>query len=346
MGTILYTAPEIIKNLNYTEKSDMWSIGITLFEIYFGVLPYGQIVNTKIINDMIYDEKKFVYRKSEIPTLDILFRRLLQINPNNRMDASEFYNYVTNENFLKSDVISINNKVEYYNLYKEINSPQIVFKDESYPKSKEKQNMLEILGFVEEGNLPDIMNFSNGVINEGEKFNNIIYYDNSNQKYQKDIIFDSDVFEQITPVAFILCTSLESLEIFRDEILRYRKKEKKVIFNLISNGRGYVNDLKKFLDKNKEFKKCFNKGCIYCMIKDKYEKEKIENPNFISLVTDDASQVIDFIKDLYYKDIKPFPLTLLVTLVNYINKYKERHEKISEFYGVLNEETYEKNVEK
>ena len=41
MGTILYTAPELIKNLDYTEKCDLWSVGVTLFEIYFGVLPYG-----------------------------------------------------------------------------------------------------------------------------------------------------------------------------------------------------------------------------------------------------------------------------------------------------------------
>ena len=352
MGTIFYTAPEIIKNLDYTEKCDMWSIGLTLFEIYFGVLPYGSVVNTKIMNDMIYNEKKFVYRKSGIPTLDILFRRLLQINPKNRMDSNEFYDYVTNENFLKPDVIAINNKVEYLNLHEEIlKSPQVEYKDESQQESlnkgaKAKQNIKKILGFVENGNLPDIMNFSNGIINKEEKFNNIIYYDNNAQKYKKDIFFDSDIFEQITPGAFMLCTSLDSLEIIRDEILRHRRVEKKVMFNLIANGRGYVDDLKKFFEKNKEFKKCFNKGCIYCMNKDKYEKEKNENPDFISLVTNDASQVIDFINDLSSKDIKAFPLTKLVTLIDYTNKYKERHEKISEFYGDLNKETYEKNKKK
>ena len=352
MGTIFYTAPEIIKNLDYTEKCDMWSIGLTLFDIYFGVLPYGSVVNTKIMNDMIYNEKKFVYRKSGIPTLDILFRRLLQINPKNRMDSNEFYDYVTNENFLKPDVIAINNKEEYLNLHKEIlKSPQVEYKDESQQESlnkgaKAKQNIKKILGFVENGNLPDIMNFSNGIINKEEKFNNIIYYDNNAQKYKKNIFFDSDIFEQITPGAFMLCTSLDSLEIIRDEILRHRRVEKKVMFNLIANGRGYVDDLKKFFEKNKEFKKCFNKGCIYCMNKDKYEKEKNENPDFISLVTNDASQVIDFINDLSSKDIKAFPLTKLVTLIDYTNKYKERHEKISEFYGDLNKETYEKNKKK
>jgi serine/threonine protein kinase len=170
----------------------MWNIGLTLFESYFGELPYGSDANTKIMNDMIYDEKKFVYRKSEIPTLDILLRRLLQINPDNRMDSSEFYDYVTNENFLKSDVIAINDDMKYLNLYQEIiNSPQIEYKDKLKQeklneKEKQKQNMQKILGFVEEGNLPDIMNFSNGIINEEEKFNNIIYYDNNIKINEED----------------------------------------------------------------------------------------------------------------------------------------------------------------
>ena len=85
MGTILYTAPEIIKNLDYTEKCDMWSVGLTLFEIYFGVLPYGYNANPKKINDIIYGQKKFIIRKSNNPTLDILFKSLLQIEPEKRI---------------------------------------------------------------------------------------------------------------------------------------------------------------------------------------------------------------------------------------------------------------------
>ena len=360
MGTILYTAPEIIKNLDYTEKCDMWNIGLTLFESYFGELPYGSDANTKIMNDMIYDEKKFVYRKSEIPTLDILFRRLLQINPDNRMDSSEFYDYVTNENFLKSDVIAINDDMKYLNLYQEIiNLPQIEYKDKLKQeklneKEKQKQNMQKILGFVEEGNLPDIMNFSNGIINQEEKFNNIIYYDNNikineedtkkKEYYKKSIYGDSNIFEQKTPGAFILCTNLDSLKIIRDEILRNRKVEKKVKFNLISNGRGYVEDLKKFFDENKKFKECFNKVCIYCRQPKNYEKEKNENPNFISTITIEKKNVFKFIEETSSKDIKLFSLTKLITLGDYLNKYKERHKKISEFYGELNKEIYEKNI--
>ena len=41
IGTIFYTAPEIIKNLKYDEKCDLWSLGVTLYELYTGELPYG-----------------------------------------------------------------------------------------------------------------------------------------------------------------------------------------------------------------------------------------------------------------------------------------------------------------
>ena len=351
MGTIFYTAPEIVKNLDYNEKCDMWSVGITLFEIYFGVLPYGRYPNTKKMNDMIYDEKKFIYRKSKIPTLNILFKRLLQIDPKNRMSSSEFYDYVTNKDFLSKDVIAINNDPKYLALYHEISKEkQIDYGSGSKPEKLneddiEKENIEKILGFVEEGNLPDIMSFSNGNFDEEEKFNNIIYYDSNADKYKGNIHSDSDLFERKTPGAFILCTNLKSLSVIRDEILKYRKSEKKVIFNLISNGRGYRDHLKDFLKENKDFRESISKLCIYCLNPDRYREYKEKEPEFISEIVANTSEVVDYIKKYSSKDIKPFPLTKLVTLKDYLDKYKERHKKISEFYGDLNKETYEKNME-
>ena len=352
MGTIFYTAPEIIKNLDYTEKCDIWSAGLTLFEIFFGVLPYGWNPSTKKINDMIFDEKKFVFRKSEIPTLDILFKRLLQINPDNRMTTTEFYDYVTNENFLKPGVKVINNNEKDLKIYEEILSlAQIDYGDQHQleklsKKEKDKQNIQKILGIVEDGNLPDIMNFSNAIVNEEDKFNNIIYYDSNAEKYKKEIHTDSDAFERVTPGAFILCTNIDSLEIIRDEILRHRKSEKKTVFNIISNGKGYINDLKPFLNNNQKFKECLNKLCIYCLKPSNYEEIQKNEPNFINLVTNKTTKVINFIKEFSSKDIKPFPLTKLVTLSDYQNKYKERHKTISLFYGDLKKESYEEYIEK
>ena len=350
MGTILYTAPEVIKNLDYDEKCDLWSVGVTLFEIYFGVLPYGYNANTKKINEIIYGEKDFIFRKSNIPSLDILFKSLLQIDPEKRMSHEEFYNYVTNKDFLNPDQAILIEKDKYYKLYEEILSEEQVeykplVKKESVNKDEqEKQNMEKILGFVEEGNLPDIMSFSNASVNKEEKFNNIIYYDTNIENHKGDIHKDSDLFERETPGAFILCSNIKSLKIIKDEILKYRKADKKAIFNIISNGGGFKHELKQFLDENEDFRKCINKVCIFCLYTDRHLKLKNDYPNLIYEVTNSQQAVINFIKDLSSKDIKPFPLTKLVRLNDYLDKYKERHAKISQYYGNLNPEDFKKNL--
>jgi hypothetical protein len=288
MGTIFYTAPEIIKNQDYDEKCDMWSLGITLFEIYFGLLPYGWNPNAEIIEEMMEDEKNFLFKKSGIPTLDILLRRLLQINPENRMTISEFYDYVTNENFLNGDVKAINNDKKYIRLYQEIElQKQIYYPDKKQPEKFDKdkadqQSIEKITDFVYGGKIPDMMSFPNENDKEEEIFNNIIYYDSNIEKHKKEIYKYSDKFEKKTNGAFILCTSLNSLNIIKDEILRYLKYQKKVVFNLICNGKAYESNIKQYLDDNKNFKNCINKLCIYCQRPKDYIKYKNENTEFIS----------------------------------------------------------------
>ena len=39
-GTLLYMAPEILKEEEYNYKCDLWSIGIIIYQLYFGNLPY------------------------------------------------------------------------------------------------------------------------------------------------------------------------------------------------------------------------------------------------------------------------------------------------------------------
>ena len=78
IGNIYYSAPEIIKNIKYDEKCDLWSLGITLYELYFGELPFYNPKciqlnyididkyynnNHNIIIEKLYDEKNIKFRK-------------------------------------------------------------------------------------------------------------------------------------------------------------------------------------------------------------------------------------------------------------------------------------------
>jgi hypothetical protein len=77
-----------------------------------------------------------------------------------------------------------------------------------------------------------------------------------------------------------------------------------------------------------------------------YIKYKNEDPQFICEVTNKGFDVIDFINNYSSKEIKPFPLTRLVTIEDYKHAYKERHKKIAQFYGDLTKDSYIKNKKK
>ena len=95
VGSIFYAAPEIIKNLEYDEKCDLWSLGITLYELLFGKLPYGKNVSISVIKQSIYYEDNFYYDKTNNSVINILFKKLLTLNRKNRINYKEFFDYLS-----------------------------------------------------------------------------------------------------------------------------------------------------------------------------------------------------------------------------------------------------------
>ena len=349
IGTFLYSSPEIISEIEYNEKTDLWSLGITLFEIFFGYPPYGPNPPTNEIKNIVLDDKNnFIIKKTNIPTLDILFKRLLVINPDYRMTYDEFFNYVFSKDFMSENAIYVNNNQMYKKLYDEIlKEPPVEFNLEE-PEGLNKEIIKEkcvnkILSFAQGENLPDIMNFPNGKIEGEEIYNNIIYYD-ENINFSKSINKDSDYFERHTPGAFILCTDLESLRLIRTEILKEIQKDERINFNLITTGSSCIK-IMEFLKEDKKFENCINNVCIYCYNLEKYIPLKYKYNQIHDDIYNQREQVLNFIRIFSAKEIKPFPLTKLISYNDYIKKYKNRHFKISTFYGDLTLESYHKYIE-
>ena len=351
IGTILYASPEILQNIGYTEKCDLWSLGATLYELYFGLLPYGPSsnMNMNVIMDCIFADE-FLLLKTKIPSLDILLHKLLVREEDKRISFNEFFNLVFNKNFMFDEEAFLNSKPDYKNLYNDILKekdpvyPNLEIQESDDEKKQNEYNKNQIMTLVKGGTFPDIMSVPNGCINdiEEEVFNNIIYYD-ENLDYKSEVHKDSDYFERITPGAFILCTNMKSLDLIKYEVVNQKKRAKNTIFNLITTG-SKCDDVMKYLNNNKEFKDCINKVCVYCWNLSKWSQLK-DKYDIVYEVYNKQSDVKNFILKFASKDIKAFHITKLITYHDYINNYKNRHEKISQFYGNMTPEEFNKNLE-
>ena len=356
IGTILYNAPEMVKDLEYDEKVDLWSLGITLFQLYFGVLPYGRNADIHSMMNVIYKDNfvlKKTFKKNEKPkyaTLDILFKRLLTINPKNRMSHKEFFEYVSSDDFMSEDVICVNNNKKYQKIFNDIlkeefidYEKEIIEESTSDPVKQEELNIKKMNLIVKGDIFPDIMNFSNSNANNDSKFNNIIYYD-ANVDNLNSIKQDSDYFEKITPGAFILCTNIDSFKLILDEISTEIKKDDRITFNLITTG-SQCDSLMNFLNKEPEFKSLIKNVCVYCANIQKWGPLKNKYDIIYDVVVN-IKGIFDFINHFSSEKIKPYNVTKLITLDDYLDKYKDRHILISKFYGDLNPKKYNENIAK
>jgi serine/threonine protein kinase len=85
-GTVQYAPPEFFnEELPLTEKSDVWSIGVTLFEMSTGQLPFTDPSILKLIKKICKLEPTFPSN-----SFSTMLRQLLQKEPSNRPLLSSF----------------------------------------------------------------------------------------------------------------------------------------------------------------------------------------------------------------------------------------------------------------
>lgn len=89
-GTISYLAPEVIQN-NYTEKCDVWSVGVCMYILLSGTMPFGGRNEKEIIQGIMRGNYQLTGGNWDriSPQAKNLIRKMIQSDPKLRISANE-----------------------------------------------------------------------------------------------------------------------------------------------------------------------------------------------------------------------------------------------------------------
>ena len=177
-GSPMYMAPEIITRNGYDYKSDLWSVGIILYEMLHGYTPFNVQNFIELIKEI---KKKDIQIKVDISEdCKNLIYSLCKIDPNERINWVDFFNHrwFDNDEILNDEnklfEVSFNNSVSNTNF--NINEKQFCsFRHTSITTNNLEFNFLEdsqdcdedIDNIEEESNSDDYISADeNGFIND------------------------------------------------------------------------------------------------------------------------------------------------------------------------------------
>jgi len=82
-------APEVLEKGRYTEKSDLFSLGVLMYYLSFNKYPFGEKEKEKILNNI----KEGINEKTDNPEFDDLLKKLLKENENERISWKEYFEH-------------------------------------------------------------------------------------------------------------------------------------------------------------------------------------------------------------------------------------------------------------
>lgn len=86
-GSLAYMAPEILLNKGYTEMVDIWSLGVMMYRIVLGTLPFDDVTENRIIQKILYMDPRYTDAISE--DLYDLLNKMMEKDPCKRITIRE-----------------------------------------------------------------------------------------------------------------------------------------------------------------------------------------------------------------------------------------------------------------
>ena len=107
LGTPLYMAPELCKGDEYDLKVDVWSLGVIVYAMLCGNLPFNGKDNEQIRDSILESEVTFdknLWGKVSVLASDFVLN-CLRKDPKERLSVQELFEHVWIKKFISDPVI-------------------------------------------------------------------------------------------------------------------------------------------------------------------------------------------------------------------------------------------------
>ncbi|CAD8170006.1 unnamed protein product [Paramecium octaurelia] len=93
VGTPLYMSPQVQQNSNYTNKCDIWSIGILFYECLYGATPWYHETSSQLLKDIQEQTLRFPKYPKVSDISKSFIKKCLEINEKERIDWMDIFSH-------------------------------------------------------------------------------------------------------------------------------------------------------------------------------------------------------------------------------------------------------------
>ena len=285
IGTPYYLSPEIINNKPYNNKTDIWSLGVLLYQMITLKLPF-EANNLPILSFKILKGKYNPIPSCFSKKLAILVNHLLKVNPDERPEMTEI---------LKYDIIRERMKVllDEVSYNKDFSNTFIgAIKEEK--KEKKKSKFANFQNNNNNNNNNEIKNIIKKTKTNPVEIHS--HFHNENNKNQKNSNIEkshSNKIEDNAKISIDKNNSSSENKNKKEIISGFLKKSKEINSNIvdnsnnttISNSNSNVNSINASVgdnNKSNNLKDFINEGSMQIIFQDKNNNEILYNLNGIT----------------------------------------------------------------